>query len=248
MRSTAKSLPGRIADEIGNLLLQPPIGGLGAVRSHGARDAKRVALTYDDGPNTPSTNDVLDILAKHGVKATFFCVGENALRHPEVVKRAFREGHVIGNHSMYHSRKAGLLLGETAHIDSCTFLLTSLIGAQPLLYRAPWGWLTPWETMRLLQRGFGIIGWDVYTYDWQVPSPPGRDIADSVMKTVKPGSVVLFHDGIAGVHKAEKPTTVEATDLTIRRLKEEGYEFVTVAEMFGLQAYLSTSEVAAVAR
>ena len=75
---------------------------------------------------------------------------------------------------MYHSRKAGLLLGDDGHIDQCADVLGEIIGVQPKLYRAPWGWLTPWETRRLLQRGYAMIGWDVYTFDWQVPAASGQ--------------------------------------------------------------------------
>jgi peptidoglycan/xylan/chitin deacetylase (PgdA/CDA1 family) len=237
MPSTAKTLPGRIVDELGNLLLQPPVGGLGRVRLHGIRDKKRVAITYDDGPNAPSTSAILDVLAHHDVKATFFCVGVNSKEHPEVVRRAFREGHVIGNHSMRHSRVEGLKPFDTDHIDECDKLLADLIGARPMLYRAPWGWLAPWETLRLVRRGLTIVGWDVYTYDWQVPPPDGLAIASDAVRAVKPGSIVLLHDGIAGVTVADKPQTVRATVAMIERLRDLGYEFVTVAALLGVSAY-----------
>ncbi len=237
LRSTARTLPGRLADEIGNWLLQPPIGGLGRAFVHGDRAKKQVALTYDDGPNDPSTNDILDVLAKHHVKATFFCVGVNALNYPEIVRRAYAESHIVANHSMYHSRKAGLLLGDDGHIDLCADVLSEIIGVQPKLYRAPWGWLTPWETRRLLQRGYATIGWDVYTFDWQVPPPPGSEIAAQAAGDVRPGSIILLHDGIAGIAEAEKPETARATDELIYRLREQGYEFLTIPEMLGIAPY-----------
>lgn len=242
MPSTSTTFLGRIVDEAGNLLLQPPVGGMGQVYQHGARTAKRIALTYDDGPNAPSTLEILDILAAYQVKATFFCVGVNSLNHPQIVRRAYAEGHVIGNHSMHHSRKAGLMPHESAHIDDCTETLTELLGVQPRLYRAPWGWLTPWETRRLTQRGFSLIGWDVYTYDWQIPYPDGAEIAAQIVRDSRPGSIILLHDGIAGVETAEKPQTTRATEQTIVRLRAAGYEFVTIPELLGIEPYVEAHE------
>lgn len=237
MPSTATSLRGRIIDEVGNKVLQPPVGGLGKVFQHGSRTQRKIALTFDDGPNDPSTADVLDVLASYNVKATFFCVGINASRFPQLVKRAYDEGHIVGNHSMYHSRKSGLVLHEDAHIDECTETLRDILNVTPLLYRAPWGWLTPWETNRLMHRNFSIIGWDVYTYDWQIPSPPGEEIAEQAHHDTKPGSIILFHDGIAGIYEATKPTTVKAIAQLIPALQAEEYEFVTVPELLNIPAY-----------
>ena len=238
MGSTATNLRGRIVDEVGNVLLQPPIGGFGKVYQHGPRNKRQIALTFDDGPNAPSTADLLDVLGEYNVKATFFCVGVNAQRFPELVKRAYDEGHIIGNHSMYHSRKSGLLFKDDAHISDCNNVLSDIIGVTPRLYRAPWGWLTPWETNRLSSQSFDIIGWDVYTYDWKIPSPSGEEIAEQVLRDVRPGSIVLFHDGIAGVHEASKPTTVKAVALAIKHFKEQGFDFVTIPQLAGIKAYL----------
>ena len=228
---------GSLVDHAGNVLLRPPVGGLGQVWTHGPRHTKRVALTYDDGPNAPSTHDVLDVLAAQNVPATFFCVGVNASRHPAIVLRVHAEGHIIGNHSMHHSRLAGLHPREDAHIDDCTTTLSDILGVRPRLYRAPWGWLTPWETRRLRRRRFSPIGWDVYTHDWQTPPPDGSEIAAGIERDARPGSIILLHDGIAGVQTAEKPQTARATERAIIRLRARGYEFVTVSEMLGLEPY-----------
>lgn len=230
-------LLGRVVDTLGNLLLRPPAGGLGRVQVHGARTQRRVALTFDDGPNAPSTGDVLDVLAAHGVKATFFCVGTNASCFPHLVRRAYDEGHTIGNHSMHHRRRAGLQWREDGHIDACERLLTEIIGVTPRLYRAPWGWLTPWETQRLRARDYDIIGWDVDTNDWQRPSPNAEAITASVRRQARPGSILLFHDGLANVHQLEKPHTVRGVEQTIISLRHAGFTFVTVPELLALEAY-----------
>ena len=237
MPNFARALAGRLVDDVGNALLRPPIGGFGKVVLHGPRSQKRVALTYDDGPNAPSTSDLLDALAEYGVKATFFCVGDNAARYNDIVRRAYSEGHVIGNHSMWHSRKTGLMLHEDAHIDECAVILEGILGRRPLLYRAPWGWLTPWETQRLVSRNYTIVGWDVYTYDWQTPPPNGAAMAAGVVRDALPGSIILLHDGRPNVEYADRPETVLATTETVRRMKAMGYEFVTVPELLGVAAY-----------
>jgi peptidoglycan/xylan/chitin deacetylase (PgdA/CDA1 family) len=243
MRNVAKELSIRVIDEIGNMLLRPPLGGNGRVVTHGLRTEKRVALTYDDGPNSPSTELLLDALDDWNVKATFFCVGDNAVRHADIVKRAFAEGHVIGNHSMLHSRKTGLKPREDAHIDRCSEALFDILGVMPRFYRPPWGWLTPWETNRLQIRGLTIVGWDVYTYDWREQPPHGAEMAAGIERDVLPGSIILMHDGRPNVDCPERPQTVLATTQAIRRLREAGYEFVTVADLLGISAYLSDMEI-----
>jgi peptidoglycan/xylan/chitin deacetylase (PgdA/CDA1 family) len=237
MPSTATTVVGRCIDELGNILLQPPLGGVGQVLCHGDRARKTIAITFDDGPNEPSTSDVLDVLAAYKVKATFFCVGVNALRFPHLVGRAVAEGHVIGNHSMHHSRKAGLLPGAGQHIDACTQVLKDILGRTPCLYRAPWGWLAPWEVYRLRRRGFAIVGWDVYTYDWQVPPPPADEIVAGVVRDIHSGSIVLFHDGVAGIGAVEKPQTVRAVEQTIVQLRAAGFTFVSIPELLNILPY-----------
>lgn len=222
---------------VGNSLLRPPLGGFGRVHTHGPRSTRRVAITFDDGPNEPATSDVLDVLKQHGAKATFFCVGINALRYPDTVRRAYHEGHVIANHSMLHRRKSGLMPTDDGHIDECEDVLSELLGVRPALYRAPWGWVSPWETRRLLERQFEIIGWDVDTDDWKRPSPSGERIAERIRDKVRPGSIVLFHDGLAGWFELEKPDTARGLDLALSALSREGLECVTVSELLGVPAY-----------
>jgi peptidoglycan-N-acetylglucosamine deacetylase len=227
-----------LANKAGTFLLSPPLGGFGFFRNHGPRGHRRVALTFDDGPSRPSTERLLDAMGELDVKGTFFCVGVNVGWHPDLVARMIAEGHVVANHSYAHSRAAGLRFGSNCdHIDRATQVISDVIGVRPMLYRPPWGWLTPWEAARLKQRGYAAIGWDVYTMDWQWPEPDGRLVAERAARDTRPGSILLFHDANAGVREWDKRETTRAIQKIVPALRSHGYEFVTVSELLGIPAY-----------
>ena len=158
-----------VGDTIGTRYLSPPRTAFGNYVNHGPRDRKVVALTFDDGPSLGATEAVLDVLDSHGIPGTFFCVGENILANPDLLRRQVETGHCVGSHSERHSRGAGLSFTDTAHIEAAEAAFVEVLGRAPTLYRPPWGWLTPWEARRLHRRGYTIVGWDVYTLDWQIP-------------------------------------------------------------------------------
>ncbi len=225
-------------DKTGNILLSPPLGGIGQIHNHGPRSQQKITLTFDDGPSRPCTEVLLDALAELEVKATFFCCGMNVTWHPDLVERAFKEGHDIGNHSMYHSRKAGIQpWNKGEHIDRGAAEISKVIGVQPLLYRPPWGWLTPWEGNRLIKRGYTIIGWDVYTLDWQFPEVNGIQIAEKAIQDTRPGSILLFHDAVTWKKYIDKNETIRAVRHMIPALREAGFEFVKVSELLQVPAY-----------
>ncbi len=231
------------ADRVGTALLAPPLGGLGTFRHHGPRTDRRVALTFDDGPSRPATEALLDAFGELGVPATFFVVGVNAEWHPDLIARAHAEGHDIGNHSWEHSRKAGLVPGDGAHIDAAADLIAGIIGRRPRLYRPPWGWLTPWEAQRLRRRGYAVVGWDVYTLDWHWPEEDGVLIAEKARRETRPGSILLFHDANAGVKVWDKKETIRAIKHLVPALQSDGYEFVTASDLLGVPAYWPSGEI-----
>ncbi len=237
MSLNPKELVKSTVNKTGTFLLSPPVGGIGQIHNHGSRKKRQIALTFDDGPSKPATEALLDALAELQVKATFFCVGDNVAWHPDLVHRAFREGHIVGNHSMHHSRKAGLKFRGGDHIDQCAQEISQIIGCEPRLYRPPWGWLTPWEGQRVINRGYTIVGWDVYTLDWQWPEPDGELVAAKARQETRPGSIILFHDAIAGVKIWDKKQTIRAVQHLVPQLQADGYEFVTAAELLGVPAY-----------
>ncbi|SRR6266545_4903201 len=237
MKFNPKKLAMKGINGVGNLILSPPYGGFGYFNNHGPRDQRKIALTFDDGPSRPCTQILLDVMSELNVKGTFFCVGVNATLHPDLITRMHHEGHAIGNHSMAHRRWSSLKLGNDGHIDQATDIISQIIGCTPRLYRPPWGWLTPWEGRRLAQRHYTIVGWDVYTLDWQLPEPDGNWIADEARRETRPGSILLFHDGIPNTKVWVKEVTIRAIRKLVPALRADGYEFVTIPDLLNIPAY-----------
>jgi peptidoglycan/xylan/chitin deacetylase (PgdA/CDA1 family) len=234
---TFKRLASPVLDPLGYALLMSPCADLGMALRHGPRTEKRVALTFDDGPVLGGTEAVFDALGEFGVPGTFFCIGANALMHPEIILRGYREGHVIGAHSMNHARITAVKPTGTAHIDECLETLRDILGRTPALYRPPWGWLTPWETLRLRSRGLSIIRWDIETPDSDLPCPPSDEMVAWTLPRVRPGSIIVFHDGFTHADRYEKPETEQAVRQLVPELKSRGYIFVTIPELLGIAAY-----------
>jgi peptidoglycan-N-acetylglucosamine deacetylase len=228
----------KIFDKAGTWLLSPPNGGARYFINHGPRDKRRVALTFDDGPSRPCTEWLLDAMRKLDIKGTFFCVGVNVRHHPDLLLQMHQEGHVIGNHSGWHSRKTGLMFGpNNHHITDGEDAIREVIGKRPVFYRPPWGWLTPWEGQRLTNAGYKIIGWDVYTLDWVLPEIDGTTVGRDAIRDTQPGSIMCFHDAKAWSKVWEKTETTRAVEHLVPVLREQGYEFVTVAELLSCPAY-----------
>ncbi|MGI9052507.1 MAG: polysaccharide deacetylase family protein [Ilumatobacteraceae bacterium] len=235
----------RYVNAAGNKFLSPPRRCFGHYLNHGDRTERRLALTFDDGPSVPSTPLLLDVLDRLDVRATFFCVGEMVAHHPNVVQRAFDEGHVIGNHSMSHHRRPALTPFDARHVDDADDAIYDAIGVLPALYRPPWGWLTPWAARRAQRRGLHCVGWDVYPDDWMVPETPAEVTAEQVRCGVRNGSIVLMHDGRAVYVDCDKTQTAAAVERFVPRLRDAGFEFVTVPELLGVEAYRTSALVLA---
>jgi peptidoglycan/xylan/chitin deacetylase (PgdA/CDA1 family) len=191
---------------------------------------KVVALTYDDGPNPPYTDQIITYLHRAGVRATFFVVGIAVVAHPDVVRREVLYGDAIGNHSWDH---AHLVLQSRAHVEreltSTEDAIEHAAGIRAKLFRPPFGArdFTVLSVARKL--GLQVIMWSVpLPADWQ--RPPPRVIADRVLKYVKDGSIIVLHDGNRGL-PADRSNTVAATQLIVSELRKQGYQFVTVPEL-----------------
>lgn len=234
-----------VGDPILTKVLSPPFGSRRHYRNHGPRDRRSLALTFDDGPCRGSTEALLDALGDLDAPGTFFCVGENVAMNPDIVRRADAEGHVVASHSQSHRRGAGLSWNDTGHILDAERQIEAALGKRPSLYRPPWGWLTPWEGRRLHGLGYTVVGWDVYTLDWQIPEPPTAEVAASAVADAQPGSIFCFHDAFPLVDSWEKSVTVDTVRTIVPALRDQGYEFVTVAELLGVEPYRSPAVVAA---
>jgi peptidoglycan-N-acetylglucosamine deacetylase len=184
---------------------------------------KCVALTFDDGPG-PCTGQLLDTLADHGARATFFDIGQNAAASPGLVRRQHEEGHEIGNHSWSHPDLTRLPPEEVrAQLDRTSRAIEDATGRPPALLRPPYGARNDAVAQQAGQAGMPLILWNVDTEDWKYRD--SDHVTNAVLSTVQPGSVVLMHD----IHE----TTVAAVPGILDALAGQGYHFVTVSELYG---------------
>ena len=187
-----------------------------------------IAMTFDDGPSATLTPKLLDLLAAHHIKATFFVIGENVAEHPEIVERAAREGHEIANHSWSHPNFGKMSdEGVRSQLWRTDDSIKNAIGARPTLLRPPYGSITARQKRWIHDEfGYQIILWDVDPYDWKRPGP--SVVCTRILKETRPGSIVLSHD----IH----PGTIEAMPSTFDQLQARGFKFVTVSELIRMVA------------
>jgi peptidoglycan-N-acetylglucosamine deacetylase len=196
------------------------------------RGSKQIALTYDDGPNDPHTLRLLEVLAKHGAKTTFFLIGRFVEQRPDIVREIVKAGHVIGNHTFTHPRLIFASPAETrTQLERCTRAMEDAAGLTPVLFRPPYGGRRP-DTLALARSmGMEPIMWTITGYDWN--APPADQIFRRVSGKIRGGDVVLLHDGNDVAMGGDRSQTVIATDRLMQRCKGEGYEFVTIPQMMG---------------
>jgi len=210
----------------------------GKVYYKGDSHNKVVALTFDDGPNEPYTSEILDILDKNNIKATFFCVGKNVELYPETAKRIVDEGHVLGNHSYVHDANHAVTDFGARDLVKAEQTISDVVGVRPHLYRPPHGKKSPWELEEIKRQGMIEVTWSVSTGELNTHSY--EKVADRLVDETHPGEIMLLHDGYGTEHncpKADKSVTVEALPIIIQKLQAEGYTFVTVPELLDVPAY-----------
>jgi peptidoglycan-N-acetylglucosamine deacetylase len=189
-------------------------------------DGPYIAMTFDDGPSAALTPKLLDLLAAHHIKATFFVIGENVAEHPEIVARAAREGHEIASHSWSHPNFAKMSQESVrSQLQRTDDAIKSATGKSPTLMRPPYGSITEREKRWIHDEfGYDIILWDVDPLDWKRPGP--AVVRNRILKETRPGSIVLSHD----IH----PGTIEAMPSTFDELEAKGFKFVTVSELIDM--------------
>jgi peptidoglycan-N-acetylglucosamine deacetylase len=194
----------------------------------GPRDRRRIAVTFDDGPSE-STPQILDILARHQAKATFFQCGRNVERLPEIALAVRQAGHEIGNHSHTHPlfcfRSASFIEEDLARAQEA---IVSSTGTAPKLFRAPFG--ARWFGFREAQRRLDLLGvtWTVIGYDWKLK-------ADAIVRRlearVSNGAIFCLHDGRELSARPDISETVQALERLVPRLLEQGYKLETVSRL-----------------
>ena len=186
------------------------------------RDQKMVSLTFDAAWGNEDTQQLIDILGKYQVKATFFVVGSWAEKYPESVKALHDAGHEVMNHSDTHRHLPELSAEEiVADVNACNDKIEAVTGARPTLIRPPYGDYDDHTVAAIRGMGMEAVQWDVDSLDWK--DLPAEEIQSRVMKRVKPGSIVLFHN--AAKH------TPEALPGILEQLLQEGYEIVPVSQL-----------------
>lgn len=191
---------------------------------------KVIALTFDDGPNAAATPQILDVLRDHQVKATFFLIGANVERCPEIVRRMKAEGHFIGNHTARHSRFDQSAIADIARdIGDGQRAIQTVIGAAPSWFRPPFGINGPGMEEACRSNGLAIAGWSADANDWN--PHPVEELVDRIVSQAIPGDILLLHDGWETHQGADRRNTVAALKPILEKLKAEGFRFVTMPDL-----------------
>jgi len=218
---------------------QPSIAELykefgGTLFRKGPSDSKRIALTFDDGPSEVTSNQVLDVLKTYNIKATFFLVGRNVPKYPQVVQRMVYEGHVVAGHSWSHTKMDKLPPEQMQkEIASTEKAIQQITGCSIALFRPPYGSVNREGLSCLKQSGYAVINWSVDSRDWKYPDDISK-VKYNTFKDVKPGAILLFHT-VAG--KQPSKVVSEFLPELIQTLQSQGYQFVTVDELLSVPAY-----------
>lgn len=186
---------------------------------------KAVALTFDDGPWPHYTHQILAVLKQHNVKATFFMVGQELLRRPEIGRHVVSAGHVIGNHSWNHPSRPRHAVSEVKRTDSEIFRQLKIYTH---LFRPPYGIETNGMAAQAKKEKHAVVLWSIDSQDWRHSS--ASTIARTVVRQTHPGGIILMHDG-----GGNRSSTVGALKILIPQLKQKGYKFVTVPELFEMR-------------
>lgn len=197
-----------------------------AIKSHD-NSLKKIALTFDDGPHPEYTEKILGVLAENEIKATFFMIGENVSRRPELVKRIAEAGHEIGNHTWSHRKTwkldYGALLDELNRTEDAIF---EACGMRPSLFRPPDGIRSAAMATAAEQMDYKVILWTVDTRDWERKTTKSI-MTCTILNNVRSGSIILCHDFVSRSDSVTAGALAEA----IPKLIAEGYDFVTVSEL-----------------
>lgn len=192
---------------------------------HGNTNLPEVALTFDDGPNPPYTSQILDVLHRYNVKASFFDVGYLAQRYPDLVRQEMAKGHVVGNHTWDHVHLPTLSKSDASkEINDTSNELQQITGTRTTFFRPPYG-ETDAPTLTVINSlGLTTFMWNVMASDWLMPAPDV--ISYRVTSVARNGAIILLHDG-----GGDRTNTVAALPNIIQTLQARGFRFVTLTQL-----------------
>ena len=178
-------------------------------------DQKKIWITFDDGPDEKATPFLIDVLEKFNIKATFFIIGNQAKKHPELVKLIINNGHKIGNHSFSHL--SGFSTNNNKYLKDVK-QAKKYIDSD--IFRPPYGRITPCQ-IKNLKKDFKIIMWDIMSWDFKENIYPNK-IYKNVIDNVENGSIILFHNNLKSYNNLKN-----SLEIILEKLKEKGYQFST---------------------
>ncbi|MDO9543513.1 MAG: polysaccharide deacetylase family protein [Kiritimatiellia bacterium] len=191
---------------------------------------KMIALTFDDGPNGGATEQILNALKEHNVKATFFIIGANAERFPKTVQRMVSEGHLVGNHTQRHSRFDQITRAEMEKdIADGNKVIKAVTGASPRWFRPPFGINGVGLKDVCRKQGFAVAGWSLDANDWN--PHPVEDLVEAIVSQAVSGDIILLHDGWETRLNPDRMATVAAVPVIVDELQKAGFVFVTLSEL-----------------
>ncbi|WP_299397717.1 polysaccharide deacetylase family protein [uncultured Gelidibacter sp.] len=202
------------------------------------QDQKVIYLTFDDGPTPEITDWTLDLLKSYNAKATFFCIGNNVEKHPEIFHRILKDGHAVGNHTYNHPRgwrtrtedyvaevvKTTHIMNQELEVLNSTTrsYRKGTFGQVSNLFRPPYGQIKPSQGKRLRRLGYNIIMWDVLALDWKMELSK-EDCAQNITSKAGPGSIVVLHDSVKAA-----PRMMHALSETLEHFSKQGYQFKSI--------------------
>lgn len=192
-------------------------------------DKKEIALSFDDGPATCYTPEILEILRGEKVKSAFFCIGSRIAGNEKIFRQIHDEGHVIGNHSYSHHFWFDMFSSKKMLVDLKTMnsVMEKATGLQPKLFRPPYGVTNPNLKKAIINGNYTPVGWSVRSLDTVIKDE--KRLLKKINDSIKPGAIILFHD--------TSKTTLAILPMFIKQVKERGYEIVRLDKMLNLKAY-----------
>jgi len=193
--------------------------------------ARRVALTFDDGPDPVATQNLLEVLRNHQIKATFFPIGIKARDYPQMIKQVDQEGHILGNHSFRHAWWTNFLFsgGLDREMRMAQEAIEAVVGKSPAYFRPPMGLTNPHLQRALKKHGLSVVGWDVRPFDTKAST---EKVIERVLKKMRNGSIIVLHE------TGRIPTDlVRLTDELVTKIKERRYTFSDLEELTGIRPY-----------